>query len=565
MRERECAIMLKIRSCAGVLSNPSSLVAMCGLALAHTLAPSAHAASPISFQTFLVNGGDAPGQPAGTVFAPVSQPVIDNLGNISVGALFNSPELTLPGQITGLYYGKPGAVELLPGGSPAPGTDFNFILGNRPNVANGRVGFNASITDGVDDFSNSSVLYAGTLKNLSLIGVRGMPIPGTGGALEYSVFFDSPRLNDAGYLAFNAGVQGADVTFENNQGVFAGSSPQTIQFVARQGDPAPGIPNTTYFSIENLRLRPDNSIVYSANTRSEDPGTGQVGFGSGIWTRADGQAPQLLAASGQQAPGYAPGVVFDGVIGPQTSSVGSVLFQGFVSGPGVDFTNFFGLYINEGPGHTTRLVARQGDPAAGLSAGTELDGIDSPRINRSGQIAFTTELRGPDVTITNNTAIYVIDTDQTTRLIAVEGSRAPGDREQYFDNLTFGRVGFNALGQVAIYTGLRNPGDDFVTDAGLFISDPLLGLISLVRTGDFFEVAPGDIRQIADISLDNLYLFSGGEDGQPSSFNDLGQFTFGLTFVDGTSGIFVSSAIPAPGASALLLAGAGLAARRRRR
>ncbi len=545
-----------------------SMTAIAGLAVAASasVATRAHAGSSVSFQTFLFSESGAPGLPAGNLVFPVSQPVIDNQGNVGVGVLLDGPDTGGAGGFTGLYQGKPGSPRLLQGGTVAPGLEpYTFTLGNRPNVNNGRIGFNAVINDGIDKFSNSSVLYTGTFDDLKLIGVRGTPVPGSNNTLQFADFFDSPRMNDSGYLAFTAGVQGDGVDFENNQGIFAGPLGDT-RFVARQGDHAPGLgDNTSYFFIESPRLLPNDRIVYSANTRTIDPDTTQSTFGLGIWSLDPGQTPRLVAATGQQAPGYDPGVVFDGVIRPVSSSANTIVYQGFVSGPGVDGTNFFGLYADDGAGQPDRLVVRQGDQAPGLSPNTQFDGVASTLVNRQGQIALSTELRGSDVALTNNTAIYVYEPDGSARLVAREGDLAPGTPSQTFDSLTFGELGFNSQSQIAFYTGLVNPGDDFASNAGLFLADPLLGIIPIVVGGQLFEVAPGDFRQVLDLTLDGFYLGSGGEDGTPSSFNDSGQLVFNLFFTDGSSGTFVSSPIPVPNTALAMLTALGVASRRRRR
>jgi hypothetical protein len=87
----------------------------------------------------------------------------------------------------------------------------------------------------------------------------------------------------------------------------------------------------------------------------------------------------------------------------------------------------------------------------------------------------------------------------------------------------------------------------------------------VVRTGQQFEVAPGDFRTIQQLGF---YGGSGNEDGVRSGFNDFNQLAFRASFTDGTSGILVADlgAIPEPVAAQLVLIGAiVLSARGRRR
>jgi hypothetical protein len=76
----------------------------------------------------------------------------------------------------------------------------------------------------------------------------------------------------------------------------------------------------------------------------------------------------------------------------------------------------------------------------------------------------------------------------------------------------------------------------------------------IAREGDPLEVAPGDIRVMAEFDpIRTMYSASANEDGRRSSFNDQGQIALTIGFTDGSSGIFVFDAVAVPEPTAALL------------
>jgi hypothetical protein len=128
------------------------------------------------------------------------------------------------------------------------------------------------------------------------------------------------------------------------------------------------------------------------------------------------------------------------------------------------------------------------------------------------------------------------------QLIALAGDTTPDGQSVFADFDPF--LAANASGEVAFSASL-----DSYSGRGLFATDATGALHTIVRTGDFLTVAPGDSRQVSQ-----LYIREGGGgngwDGHDSIIDDAGQVAFEASFTDGSSGIFLYSPtapVPEPG------------------
>ena len=87
---------------------------------------------------------------------------------------------------------------------------------------------------------------------------------------------------------------------------------------------------------------------------------------------------------------------------------------------------------------------------------------------------------------------------------------------------------------------------------------------NLAEVGTLFDIDPSplsdDLRTISDISF---LTGTNGLDGRGMGLSNTGLLTFGLTFTDGSSGIFTAQ-VPEPSAVALVTLGLGARTLRRR-
>lgn len=105
--------------------------------------------------------------------------------------------------------------------------------------------------------------------------------------------------------------------------------------------------------------------------------------------------------------------------------------------------------------------------------------------------------------------------------------------------------GLNSAGQIVIRSNLTGKNVTPANDVGIWASDLEGNLNLVVREGQQIDVnndpAIDDFRTICELEFGSVP--SGNEDGRDSVLNDSGQITFGASFTDGSSGIFVSSKV----------------------
>jgi hypothetical protein len=219
------------------------------------------------------------------------------------------------------------------------------------------------------------------------------------------------------------------------------------------------------------------------------------------------------------------------------------------------------------------LIAREGQPAVGVSPGVNHGEFISHYLNGAGEATFTGKLVGPGVTAQNDTALWSQRGDALT-LIAREGDPAPGAPAGIaFGDFTSlgGSFGFqvNKNSQVAFEVTVTGPAITTANDRGIWVTD-LSGVLTLVaREGGLFDVNDDpNVQDFRTVRFTQLEWYSGGgEDGYGSSFNSSGELAIALSFTDFSSGgLVINTAVPEP--STLLLVGCAAAvlpsARKRR-
>lgn len=258
--------------------------------------------------------------------------------------------------------------------------------------------------------------------------------------------------------------------------------------IAREGQTAPGTVAELFLDLRRPVINNAGRAAFAA-TLEADP-TEDLG----IWREgADGNVG-LIARTGRTLPGLAANATAEDLSDPRIGLNGRISFGAklVTDGDSVTAEDDTGLW-----GSATgslQLVVREGNQAPGLPAGvlfSEFGYLNGWTANDAGQLAFTIDLEGLNVSASN--------------------------------------------------------------DSSLWAQRPNGSLALVARKGDSFVVAAGDVRTIDQIlfatGVDNIG--SSLADG----WNDVSQIAFMLRFDDGTQGVFVKTVVPEPGSVGLLVAG----------
>ena len=515
----------------------------------------------VSFRTVAMSGESAPGA-GGATFTEFMIPgaahshlVINNSGDVGFYARVAGSGVTNATQ-SGVWSEAAGNLRLVAReGSHAPGTPsgVNFSFGSpftfEPEPvfsATGLAAFDGGLTGSGVSTANTGIWSEGG-GALHLVARKGSPAPGTASGVTFNLLAD-PKVDANGRATFLATVAGSGVSGLNERGIWTERSGAT-QLLVRGGDPAPGAPVGVRFG---SYLEWDLNSAGRIALRGGLTGPGIDFFsGEGVWVEGAGGL-DLVTRAGQAAPGTEPGVNFFGFLNPTLSDAGHVVFRAGLTGAGVSSDNQDGIWAKVD--QEVELVARDGSVAPGTVGDVRFTHFTSPIINNAGQIAFRALLGGGDVDSSNNMGLWMASGGET-KLLLQKGAPAPGAGP----GVTFNFLGdpeLNSTGQVAFHGMLQGPGVDSTNNFGIWAVGAH-GLELVARTGQLFEVAPGDQRTIESL----LFGTNAVQSFRGMGFNDLGQLAFFAKFTDGSKGIFVADVgtIPEPHSIGLLAIGLAMA------
>ena len=248
----------------------------------------------------------------------------------------------------------------------------------------------------------------------------------------------------------------------------------------------------------------------------------------GIWVERDGGL-ELVARTGDPAPGTEPGVVFAGFFRqPNISDSGAVAFRGIVSGPGVTNTNNDGAWI-DGSGSLRLLLRENTTP---LPSGTGFYGnpnnpdvmwfgVQDILLNAGGHVAVGLFVTDPPPDPTTGSVTHGTYSDQTGTLREVmrSGTPVPGLEPREF--ATAARTTFSDSGAIALWSITTTPFPQF---EGVWTNRGG-SMLPVAKSGD---PAPGTVGQFST-------LWGATPD---SNASDRVAFLAGLTTGDFDYGIF---------------------------
>jgi hypothetical protein len=506
----------------------------------------------VSVRPLVVPGQQVPGAQPGVLFESAFTPLFDGARRIAFGATWTGPGYDDTNR-AGLWMAETvGLVPVARLGDAAPGLPAGITWGQSFEAFN--------LRDGKLTLISRLVGPAVDETNDQAIWVGpagGLSLVARLGAPAPQV--DPPRtFTSLGLPVLNRSGQLAFSALVNapgepdQNGIWAGT-PGNLQLVARTGDPAPGLADDIAIGRVNPPVLNNHGQVAFASSLHLQ-GTDEL-HDAGLFfgSAAD---PVPLVHPGTPAFGLDPALTFRSVGSPSINDAGQIAFPGRLTGPGVDDTNNDGLWAGT-PGAILPVI-REGDPAPRLADGTTFGFSFKAIINHSGRLAFGAFLSDPQGELT--LSIWT-GTAGNLELVARGGEPAPGTEPGVvFRPRTMGDIAFNNAGQLAFWAQLEGPGVDQTNNDGLWATDPTGRLLLVAREGDEVELAPGIVRTIQLVAA--VYPLSAGtEDGGLLSFDDAGRLAYTVQFTDGTYGAFVAT-IPEPAAGLLLLMAGCLLGRR---
>ncbi|HEV8608254.1 MAG TPA: choice-of-anchor tandem repeat NxxGxxAF-containing protein [Tepidisphaeraceae bacterium] len=289
----------------------------------------------------------APGTNA--LFRTFDRTTLNDLGQVAFRGVLTGPSVTAAND-SASWMGAPGDLQILAReGNPAPG---GLVYGDMQGFdypvlsPKGKVAFLANVAGGNDPFNNRA-FFAGTPGNLELVAHSGDAAPGTNSTFhDIHGGWNTPRINDNGQVIFVSTLN------DGTRGIWSGKAGQ-LQLVARTEDPAPGLSGATYDFFFDLGLNARGDIAFRADVKPTDDEAFAIYGGRP-------NHPDLIAASGQHAPGTEEGVLFGYLTDPVINKDGQVAFFGYLTGENSRGPNDYGIFAT-GHNGDLRLIARFGD------------------------------------------------------------------------------------------------------------------------------------------------------------------------------------------------------------
>lgn len=455
------------------------------------------------------------------------------------------------------------------GGESAPGGNGIFFDFDIPSLNRfGQVVFVATLGGTSGGVNDNAGIFAGTGAQDSLVPIvrKSNPSPDGNGNFLTLDARSAPVVNDAGHVAFIAGLSGTFGGGSDETGIFRSQGTAgALGVIVRQGQPVSGglsLPNFRGGGLSPFSFNESEQVAFNvvgigvfrssggalteiARSLQPVPGgagifttlsvpalndAGQVAFADvlqGIF-RGDGSTPVSIARLGDGSPdgnGSFAAPFFD----PAINNRGEVAFFANLSGTSGSASDNQGFFIGDGESVTT--IARKGQLAPdGNGRFLSLDTIDDIAINEAGQAAFLATLTNTRGGPSDNVGLFRSDGTTLTQIVRI-GHRAPDGT--VITGLS--RPALNDAGQVAFLAELAAAGGG-PTPHAIFLHDDQMGLFEAVRTG-----APLLGTRIA-INSTLIFQPSGTYNGKKrGALNERGQIAFRFDLDDGRRGIAIAN------------------------
>lgn len=257
--------------------------------------------------------------------------------------------------------------------------------------ASGQVAFMGQLLGGAATTANDAIIVSGGPGNLSIVCREGdsfggaVVVPASGQQMSFTL-----QINEAGQVMhainFSTTLGSPPATTSNDRALAIwtpGGGPSTI--IAREGDPAPGLPVGTIFATGWSVNQGSASFTRSGKTAITSPISGPsitAGVNDNAIHFGGVGGMNLVMQKGDPVPGL-PGVTF-GVVNNGSlgcNDAGEVVFFCSLVGTGVTTANDSAMFF--GTAGNLQMLAREGDPVPGMT-GYTFQGITSNPLLRDG-------------------------------------------------------------------------------------------------------------------------------------------------------------------------------------
>lgn len=508
-----------------------------------------------------------------------ARPVIDGAGRVAfLAATGDSFEMS-----SAWTEGDAGLRLVAQANAIAPTTNAAFAeFGDLTLTAGGIVSFKALLTGPTVTVENRESIWLDREGQLTLVARAAAEAPDPTKARRFLRFESPAAVNGDGRVAFFARTRDKELEIVQDSGFYA-LGPDGLEAIAAAAGPAIASEPGIVFHAQSFEAPfADDPVVNAAGATIfrgfiAGPGVDETNL-NGLWKYEPELGLSLLLRGGDPAAGIdgATFVSFPAI--PTINNAGDSAFLAFYhpagnaasiespeSSPGSSIAEpaiHLGMWLRQSSGELQSLF-KLGDPAPGIAGDAHFVDVFDPVMNGAGRIAIVAAVEGAAVTPTSEVGLWScgLSANGSLELIARQGDMAPGGKGTIFG--VFLEPSMNSAGQTAFMATGYDPAipPGMSQSVGIWGEDRSGALRLVVESGQLLEVAPGDVREVASVSFTSE---TGGEDGKPRGFNDAGLLAFHATFVDGSSGIFVSSAlaVPEPQPWSLLLAAAAMIWRR---
>ncbi len=406
-----------------------------------------HAVTDSTLRVVAVSGSPAV-DVLGTVYSSFDLPVLDNLGRVAFLGRLSGP-LPATDDKAIWYERSPDDLRLvLQSGNHLTPTEAHLVF-SRPlvNDAGEVVFLGAMRLDSFGRVDQQDLLLQKPSGEFIHVARDGQPMPGE----PPGVLFDAlalAQLQESGEIAFVARRSTDNPSFASRS-----------LWLSRPGEPLITFPSTfegRQISVGSYELNNAGQIAFSGNLRSP---INEPILQANWLTDADGQL-ELIARDNDPAPGVGPADLFEFVSRPHLSDSGHVSFPARIKGPDVTPGNDSGLWIKPSD-RPLMLAVREGSLTPGSI--NEVFGSFSPGgdayFSADRKLAFANAL--VDAASISRQSVWTYELDGPLLLVAREGDPAPGLPAGSVFGSQFTHLTINSRGQIAFEAAFQGASNGY--------------------------------------------------------------------------------------------------------